>query len=133
VARFRPLIEEFADKYGFERAFVAAFVAQETTFNPNNPRFDSTKPGKRQTVGGVARGMMQVGRAAAIDAGVDYEMLGEDRRDIEAGVRYLDVIRRRYKAVSSIVDYARYYHSSNPKYFAEIDAWYRYFKTQGWQ
>lgn len=131
IARYRPLIEEFADQFGFERALVAAFLAQESTFNPNNDLFDPSKPGKRQTIYGVARGMMQVTPAAAIDADMEYGKLGEDRYDVETGVRYLAWIRHTF-APTSIAGYALHYHGPNSQYAAEVAAWYRYFKSQGW-
>lgn len=86
ISRWDPLIQEYAQRYGFDWRLIAAQMYQESRFDPQAHSFAG------------ARGLLQVLPRTAREFGFDD--LHEPENGIHAGVRYLSWIRDRFDSGS---------------------------------
>lgn len=91
LSPYDELIQEYAQRYGFDWRLVAAQIFQESGFNPE----------ARSWVG--ARGLMQVMPRTARQVGIDGD-LNDPETNIRAGMRYLDWLRERFEEDLSVRD-----------------------------
>lgn len=90
LPRYRKMIREAADKYGFDWRLIAAMIYQESHFNPSARSYTGV------------RGLMQVTRIAAAEMGIVNRM--DPEQSIEAGVGYLASIYERFDDIESEKD-----------------------------
>ena len=76
LPKFKKIIVEESEKYGFDWKLVAAVVYQESHFNPKARSFTNV------------RGLMQVTTATAEEMGIENRLDPEE--NIRAGIMYLD-------------------------------------------
>jgi len=88
--RYRPLIEKYADRYGFDWRLIMAIAYQES-------RLDHSRISKEGAVG-----LMQVRPSTAADPHVDIEYVGSLENNIHAAVKYLAFLRNRYYSSAGI-------------------------------
>ncbi len=85
--KYKELIVQESQKYGFDWRLVAAVVYQESHFNPNARSFTNV------------RGIMQVTQSTAQEMGISNRL--NPNQSIKAGIKYLD---RMYQRFSHIED-----------------------------
>lgn len=82
LPRYKSVIKNTADQYGFDWQMIAAVIYQESHFNPN----------ARSHTG--VRGLMQITQATAEEMGVANRL--DPTQSIQGGVRYLAKMVRRF-------------------------------------
>ncbi len=85
--KYKELVVQESQKYGFDWRLVAAVVYQESHFNPNAKSFTNV------------RGIMQVTQSTALEMGISNRL--NPSQSIKAGIKYLD---RMYQRFSHIED-----------------------------
>jgi membrane-bound lytic murein transglycosylase MltF len=91
VREYRPVIEKYSDKYGFDWRLIMAMAFQESGLNH----------GKKSNMGAV--GLMQVKPSTASDPNVGIDNVNNMENNVHAAVKYLAFIRDRYFSDKDIV------------------------------
>lgn len=91
LPKYKKIIIEESQKYGFDWKLVAAVVYQESHFNPNARSFTNV------------RGLMQVTTVTAEEMGIKNRL--KPSQSIKAGIKYLDKMVRKFDYLGD--DYER--------------------------
>ncbi len=91
VKALKPLIEKYADRYGFDWRLILAMAYQESGLDPD----------KKSDKG--ATGLLQLLPSTAADPNVNIKNISDLENNIHAGIKYLDFLRDRYFADSRIL------------------------------
>ncbi|MHC4222344.1 MAG: MltF family protein, partial [Planctomycetota bacterium] len=83
ISPFDKLVQKYADQYGFDWRLITAQMFQESGFNPKAKSFSG------------ARGLMQLMPRTARSLGI--KNLDEPVDSIQAGIKYMDWLRDRFK------------------------------------
>jgi len=84
-SKYEGLIYKYADKYGIPRDLAIKQVKQESSFNP------------AAVSGAGAGGLMQLMPATAKDLGLSDADRFDPEKNVEAGMRYMAQLKKRYK------------------------------------
>ena len=90
AAEYKPLIQKYSYKYGFDWKLILSMAFQESGLNQN----------KKSDKGAV--GLMQIKPSTADDPKVGIKDIKDVENNIHAAVKYLDFIRTRYYSDDNI-------------------------------
>ncbi len=109
LPRYRDLIRDISQEYGFDWRLVAAVIYQESQFNPYARSFTGV------------RGLMQITLTTAREMGIKNRL--DPKQSIKAGVRYLSWLYNRWSKISDNEDRLKFTLASyNVGYYHVMDA-----------
>lgn len=109
-SQLTPLINDFADRFGLERALVKAIVKKESTWDPNGINSDDPSYG----LGGVTPWIGV--RFGAIKSEADYQELYKPEVNLTAACGFLKFLLEKYTWEESV----QMYNEGEPNYWAGL-------------